>query len=238
MSAVRDARTRGYEPARDEPERRPGRSIGWMAWAGIVGPILFTATFLAQEAFRRSEYDPLAEPVSALAAGPHGWIQSVNFVVFGMLTIAFAVGLHRGLRPTRVGIAGPALLFLSGIGLLLAAIFPLREDAAGVTYDPGGHVVAGFTFFLSSAVALIVLSRRLARDPRWRNLAAYTFVAGIVALGGFLAGGALVMPDGAPLHDWAGLFQRVLILAVVFPCRVVLSLRMLRLTRSLAESSA
>ena len=88
---------------------------------------------------RRGEYDTLAEQVSALEAGPHGWIQQINFVVFGLLTIAFAVGLHRGLRATRAGVAGPALLFVSGIGLLLAAVFPLSEDAAGVTLRPVGH---------------------------------------------------------------------------------------------------
>ena len=33
----------------------------WPAWAGIVGPVLFTATFLAQEPFRRDEYSPIAE---------------------------------------------------------------------------------------------------------------------------------------------------------------------------------
>jgi hypothetical membrane protein len=200
------------------------------AWAGIIGPILFTATFLAQEAFRRSEYDPLAEPVSALEAGPNGWVQQVNFVVFGVLTIAFALGLHRGLRPTKAGIAGPALLFLSGIGLLLAAIFPLRQDAAGATYDPGGHIVAGFMFFMTSAVGLIVVSRRVARDPEWRSLATYSLAAGIVAVVGFLVAAGLVIPDDAPLHDWAGLYQRVLILAVLFPCRIVLSIRLLRVS--------
>ncbi len=111
---------------------------------------------------------------------------------------------------------------------MLAAIFPLRQDSAGVTYDPGGHIVAGIAFFLSSAVGLIVLSRRLAGDPRWRSLAAYTLVAGVVALAGFVAMGALVMPDEAPLHDWAGLAQRALILVVLFPCRMVLSARLLQ----------
>jgi hypothetical membrane protein len=202
--------------------------VSWAAWAGIVGPVLFTAAFLAQEAFRRGEYDPLSEPVSALEAGPNGWIQQINFVVFGLLTIAFAVGIHRGMRPIRAGIAGPALLFLSGIGLLLAAAFPLSEDAAGVTIRPAGHLVAGSTFFLSSALGLIVVSRRQARDPRWRNISTYTLVAGIVALVGFAVGGALVMPDVAPLHDWAGLYQRLIILAIVFPCRFVLSLRLLQ----------
>ncbi|TCO34544.1 putative membrane protein [Kribbella steppae] len=227
MSALQDAHRRNQESAGGRLQERPDWSLSLAAWAGIIGPVLFTATFLAQEAFRRSEYSPLAEPVSALEAGPNGWIQQVNFVVFGLLTIACAVGLHRGLQPTRAGIAGPALLFLSGIGCLLAATFPLRQDAAGVTYDPGGHIVAGFLFFMTSAVGLIVVSRRLAHDPRWRSLATYSLVTGIVALVGFLAGGGLVMPDGAPLHDWAGLYQRVLVVAVVFPCRILLSIRLL-----------
>ncbi len=124
--------------------------------------------------------------------------------------------------------AGPALLLVSGVGSLLAAVFPLREDAAGVTYDPGGHRVAGLMFFMTSAVGLIVISRRMVRDPKWRSLTKYTLAAGIVALIGFLAGGLLFMPDDAPLHEWAGLYQRVLILAIVFPCRVVLSLKLLQ----------
>jgi len=129
-------------------------------------------------------------------------------------------------------VLGPALLCVSGVGLLLAAAFPLREDTTGVTYDPGGHIVAGLMFFITSAVALIAMSRRMAQDPRWRNLATYTLTAGIVAFGGFLAGGALFMPDDALLHDWAGLYQRVLILAVLFPCRIVLSLPLLRIANS------
>jgi hypothetical membrane protein len=228
MKAMHTAQRHTQDPVGGDLENRPARRIALLAWAGIIGPVLFTVTFLAQEAFRMEEYSPLAEPVSALEAGPNGWIQQVNFVVFGVLTMAFAVGLHLGVRPTRTGIAGPAALFVSGIGLLLAAIFPLREDAAGVTYDPGGHFVAGVVFFLTSAVGLIAVSRRLARDPRWRSLATYTLTAGAVALAGFVVLGALVMPDDAPLHDWAGLAQRALIIIVLFPCRIVLSLRLLQ----------
>jgi hypothetical membrane protein len=145
--------------------------------------------------------------------------------------LAFAVGLHRGVRRSRAGVVGPALLFVSGIGLLLAAIFPLREDAAGLTYDPGGHAVAGVMFFLSSAVGLIAVSRRLAGDPRWRHIATYTLGAGLVALAGFVVMGVLAIPDDAPLHDWAGLAQRVVILVVLFPTRIVLSLQLLKVAR-------
>lgn len=176
----------------------------------------------------------MAEPVSALEAGPNGWVQQVSFVVFGLLTLAFAAGLRRGLRATWAAVVGPTVLGVSGIGLLLAAIFPLREDALGETFDPGGHSVAGVMFFATSAVGLIVVSRALARDQRWHDLATYTLVAGALAMAGFAVTGALVIPDTALLHDWAGLGQRIFILLVVFPCRIVLSLRLLRVTRAAA----
>jgi hypothetical membrane protein len=201
------------------------------ALAGIIGPLLFTTVFLAQQAFRRAEYDPIAEPVSALEAGPHGWVQQVNFVVFAALMLIFAIGLHRGIDRTRLGILGPAFLGVASIGLILAAAFPLREDAAGVTYDPGGHFVAGITFFLSTALSMLVLSRRLAKDPHFRMLATYTALCGVLALLGFVLLGRFAIPDNAPLHDWAGLFQRMVILGVTFPCLVALGVRLLSKTR-------
>jgi hypothetical membrane protein len=215
-------------PVGDALEHRPARSTVPLAWAGIIGPVLFTAVFLAQEAFLVHDYSPLAEPVSALEAQPHGWVQQINFVAFGLLTIAFAVGLGRGVRPTRAGAAGPALFLVSGVGLLGAAIFPLSKDATGVTIFPVGHVIAGNAFFLSSALALIVVSLRLRRDPRWRGLATYTLAAGIAVVAGGIVMNVLVIPDDASLHDFAGLAQRLIILVVLFPCRIALSLRLLR----------
>ena len=197
--------------------------------AGVVGPAVFTATFVALELVRGSDYDRVSETVSALEAGPHGWVQQANFVVFGLLTIAFAVGLHGARAPSRRGVAGPLLLGLSGVGAVLAAAFPVEEGTAGQTVSPPGHTVAGMMFFGTSAVALIVLSRRLAKDPRWSGLSGYTAVAGAVAIIGFFVMGALVMPDDAPLHDYAGLGQRILVVLVVFPCRIALAVRMLQL---------
>lgn len=202
----------------------------WAALAGIAGPVLFTVGFLAQEQLRRSEYDPIGEVVSALEAGPNGWIQQVNFVVLGVLTMFFAIGLHRGLAPSRAGIVGPVALFISGASSALAAIFPLREDAAGATYDPGGHQVAGMIFFASSSIALIALSHRCAVDPRWRTIARWVLAAGVLAALSFPLMGALVIPDDAPLHDWAGLAQRLIVLAFLFPARIALALRLLRVS--------
>ena len=216
---------------RADPDAAHPRWDRELAWAGIAGPVVFTVGFVGQELFRMEEYSPLSEPVSALEAGPNGWVQQLNFVVLGLTTLAFALGLHRTVRPAPRGSAGPALLAVSGAGALLAAVLPLREDSAGMTYDPGGHAVAGVTFFLSSAVGLVLLSRRLSADPRWRGLSRYTLGCGVAAVAGFVVLGRLAIPDGAPLHEWAGLAQRVVVLGVLFPCRVTLAVRLLRLSR-------
>ncbi|REE73654.1 uncharacterized protein DUF998 [Rhodococcus wratislaviensis] len=201
----------------------------WSAHAGVAGPPLFTAGFVAQEAFLRDDYSPIADPISALEADPTGWLQQLNFLAFAALLLIFAAGLHRGIAATRFGWAGPALLGAAAVGLVLAAVFPLREDQAGNAYDPGNHVIAGVTFFSCSALALLVLSRRFAADPRWRGLARYVGVAGVVGLGCFVMLGRFAMPEGAPLHDVAGLLQRFTLLAVTFPALLTIALRLRRL---------
>lgn len=213
---------------------RAGRR-GWVeiaGWAGVAGPVLFTLSFLAQEAFRRAEYSPIAEPVSALEAGPHGWVQQVNFFMLGAITMMHAAGLHRGLRASRAGLIGPALLFVTGTGAMVAGVFPLREDASGATYDPGGHIVGGLLFFLGSPAALILLSRRMRRDPRWRGLSGYTLVCGVLLIVSAVVMNVLAFPDDGPLHDWIGLLQRIAVVVVLFPCRIVLGARLVTVARS------
>lgn len=208
------------------PTQTSGLSRG--GWAGLIGPVVFTLTWVAQELFRLDEYNPIKEPVSALAAGPNGWIQTVNFAVFGLLTMAFAVGVHEVTRSSMAGVVGSVLFLVSGIGLLMAAAFPLRENAAGVTYDPGGHFAAGMTFFTSSALALVAISFVLANRTELRALAMLIRVAGILMLLSNAVMGILVIPDDAPLHEWAGLAQRIIVLGLLFPARMALSHRLLR----------
>ncbi len=72
MRVANTARARSHSPAGNGLEERPAPWLSPLAWVGIIGPVLFTATFLVQEVFRADEYSPIKEPVSALEAGPHG----------------------------------------------------------------------------------------------------------------------------------------------------------------------
>ncbi len=209
-------------------ERRP--VIVVLAAAGIVGPVMFAVVALAQSMLR-SEHSLVEHPISALAAEPSGWVQDVNFVVIGLLLIAYAVGLHLGVRPARWGMIGPAFLVLSGVGGGLEGVFPATDASGAFSDEQAGHTVGAFVSFLGAGIGLIVMSRRLAGDPRWRSVATYALATGIVIVILFFAFGGLAESPGAPLHPWMGLFQWVMV-AVWFTCTIVLALRLLRLTKA------
>jgi hypothetical membrane protein len=212
--------------------RRHTSLLTLAAWAGLVGPVLFTLIWVGQELARIEEYSPIEETVSALEAGPNGWIQQVNFVILGVLSMVFAAGLYRVLRSSWPGGIGSALLFVGGLTNTVGGVaFPLREDAAGVTYDPGGHQVLGFVFFTSSAVALVLISFALAKQAEWRRLAVPVRVAGILMLASNPFMGILVIPDDAQLHEWAGLAQRIIVLGLLFPARLAIAYRLHRVAR-------
>ena len=214
--------------ATDSPKRRS--VIVALAAAGLAGPVIFAMVALVHSLLR-PDHSLVEHPISALAAGPSGWVQSVNFLVFGLLMIAYAIGLHLGVRPSRAGMVGVAFLVLSGVGLMWGGIFPATDATGAFDEDRVLHIPGFIMTFLGAGIGLIVMSRRMAGDPRWRRFATYALATGIVMLVLIVAGGGFVRPPGSLLHPWLGLFQWVL-LAVWFPCTIVLALRVLRVARA------
>jgi hypothetical membrane protein len=196
------------------------------ALAGMIAPVLFTTLVIVQGVLA-PDYSHVAMPISALAAWPAGWIQRFNFCVFGSLMTLYTVGMHRGVKATPGGVIGFMLLMVSGVGIVLAGVFSWKMVDGRPTETPP-HVAAAVMSFAATAAGLIVFSRRLKADPRWRDLAAYTLSSGVVVLLLFVTLGWLAIEDDAPLHPWAGLLQRV-ICAVWFTCTIVLAVRLRRL---------
>ncbi|MEV5967814.1 DUF998 domain-containing protein [Kribbella sp. NPDC051952] len=194
---------------------------------GLVAGPLFILVFLLEGAFKGSGYDALRHPVSSLELGANGWIQVANFLVVGLLTIAFAVGLWRSrLR------AGAVLIGVWGVGLLGAGVFvtdPVSGFPVGTPpisdYTTSGALHDGFSLpaFVALAAAMIVLSR--GHGLKWLlysllSATAY-LVCFVLASSGF--------NQTASLVDVAGLFQRLTV-TIGWAWTVVLALRVLRRT--------
>jgi hypothetical protein len=203
-------------------------SIARLAIAGMIGPVWFIALVIVQ-GILQPDYSHISMPISALAAWPAGWVQQVNFLVAAALTAAFTIGVHNAIRPTRFGLAGIALLLASCVGLGMAGLFSwVRVN--GVLTEPPLHVVGAVLTFSGASTGLMILSRRMAADPPWRDVSGYVLASGAVMLLLFVIVGGFAIGEGTPLHRWAGLLQRVLVV-VWFACMMVIARRAQRAAR-------
>jgi hypothetical membrane protein len=195
---------------------------------GIVGPLFFITLVIVQ-GILQPDYSHIAMPISALAAWPAGWIQNLNFFVFGILSATFTIAVHNTIRPTRFGFIGIALLFASCVGMFLAGLFPWI-NVNGVPTETPQHVVGAVLSFSCASTGFVVLSRRMTADVSWQNLSAYVLSTGIIMFILFIVVGFFAIDKGTPFHQWAGLLQRVLA-GVWIACVLVIARRVIRVAR-------
>jgi len=185
-------------------------------WAGMIGPVLFVSIFVLEGRLRVG-YDSLAMYVSALSLGPRGWVQILNFVVFGLLLLAFARGVAAGFRIARASKGvGPALLTIVALGYLLSGLFVMDPDGTPrnlMSVHGTIHGVLGGIVFLLMPVSCFVFARRFRRNPEWRSLHWFTLAAGTtVAIAvAILTIATKVVPLQDAFSRWLGLIQRAAI---------------------------
>ncbi|RVX42805.1 uncharacterized protein DUF998 [Nonomuraea polychroma] len=220
-------------PAPEEPMAEPNdRTTKRLLLCGAIAGPLFVVTFLVQGAVR-AHYDTLRHPVSSLALGGHGWVQAANFVVAGLLTIAFAVGLRRALKNA---FWGPALVGLWGLSLVGAGVFT-TDPVSG--YPPGTpdllsqhsglsaelHDLFSLPGFIAIAAACVVFAVRFART-REAGWAVYSAVSGAAFVTAMVLA-TIAFAQNPALVAYGGLFQRIAV-AVGWAWLALLAVRLVR----------
>src|SRR5437763_1067474 len=89
---------------------------------GPLGSVLFTTTYLI-EGVTRPGYNAWQQAISALSLGPGGWVQVVNFIVYGLLVCCSAAGWRAALKPGVGATLVPLFEGLTGLGLIVCGIF-------------------------------------------------------------------------------------------------------------------
>jgi hypothetical protein len=163
-----------------------------LGYGVIAGPVYVTVSLT--QAVTRDGFDLTRHAWSMLANGEHGWIQVANFLLTGLMVIAFAGGLRRALRPGIGARWAPRLIAGYGVSLMAAGVFradPAQgfpvgtpEGAAPISWHGLLHFAAGGIGFTCLAIAGFVVARRFAAEgrPGW---ALYSRITAAVFLAGF-----------------------------------------------------
>ena len=164
-------------------------TVGLFAAAALAAPVFLvvaTVQILARDGFDLTEH-----PLSLLSTGDWGWVQIANFVVTGLLVLAFAVGLRRRFALGRAGTWGPILFGLLGVGLVAAGVF-VADPSDG--FPPGSGLITDATWHGTAhnvvaalatdpaAIGCLVLARRFSadRDRRWAVVSVATALVVLV----------------------------------------------------------
>lgn len=161
---------------------------------GVIAGPFYLAVGLTQ-ALLREGFDFSRHPLSVLANGPGGWIQTANFVLTGLMVLAAAIGFAR--VPGRRSWGMTCFLGAFGVAMIVAAVFPADPVDGFPPGTPKGppttisttglvHFAAGGLGFLSLGISCF-----FAAWAMWRrkvSLAIVSLLSGLAVLLGFFGG--------------------------------------------------
>ncbi len=170
-------------------------------------PIIFQVVMVLAQSLQPG-YNPLRDTISSMVWGSYGWLQTINFFIFGVLMIAlvrkFITGMDKSVMPRFGGI----LLYLVGLGFIILAIFPTQSPGGVKTLQAVIHGITVYfiTFLFPAACFLVAPALRKGRYPGF--IFPYTIITGSLGLG-LIVLGVFLKIIGA---YWFGMLERVLLL--------------------------
>jgi Protein of unknown function (DUF998) len=163
----------------------------------LAGPFYLLVSLI--QAFFREGFDLARHPLSLLANGPGGWVQTANFVITGLMVLAAAAGFERVLGPRSRAVTW--FLGAFGVAMIAAAVFPADPVDGFPPGTPEGfptsisttgliHFIAGALGFLCLAISCFFAARAMSRR-HLPSLSRLSLFSGLAVVLGFFGGFAL-----------------------------------------------
>jgi len=197
-------------PRINEPGFDRGAAVtrSLLGYGVLVGPFYLAVGLI--QALLRDGFVLARHPLSVLANGPGGWVQTANFVVSGLMVVAAAVGF-RGVLGSK-SLAASGLLGAFGASMIVAAVFradPMDGFPVGTPVGPPAsisttglvHFVAGAFGFLSLALSCFFAARAMSRRKA-TMMARLSLLSGLAIVLGFFGGFLIPALAGGTLGIW------------------------------------
>ena len=159
--------------------------------------------FLALLHILSPEFEPAWRMVSEYALGEFAWVTSLFFLCWGISSILVAAKLWK-LVTSKASKVGVLLLFISGVGASLAAVFDVSQ--------PTEHGIAGLLGIPTVPVATLFITYHVSKKQAWMPysktlklvahltwiLLVLMIIAMVVMMTGFQNAGIEVGPGSPP----------------------------------------
>jgi hypothetical membrane protein len=171
--------------------------VKWLALCGIIAVLWYNLMIIIAGSLSQA-YDHMHNSIFALGANgsPVAWFYNpLGPILYGVLIVLFSIGLYIG----RAGRIGSFFLGISGIGEIIAGLFPLTFEAS----QP--HFIGLLSVVVGTILMLFAFTVSMRRKDVWKSLWKYTLVTAIA----FTVSFVVIMLE--VFNFAAGLSERVLI---------------------------
>jgi hypothetical membrane protein len=196
-----------------------------LAICGIIGPVSFAIVLITLGSLEPG-YSHVTQAMSTLGAPGARYPLIMNIAglgLLGLMMVALAVGLDRGIRDGKSSKFGPGLIAVSGVAVMMLGVFhsePGAEDPTAMGTTHGVFVrIAGFALLL----APLAISPRLKKDERWHSYVAYSLGTVVVAIV------VAVLYASNVFESWKAVIERIA-MAVSLIWIEVMAIKLLRLS--------
>lgn len=171
----------------------------------VVGTSYFLVVIVAMH-FLSPDISPVDRPTSEYATGPFGYLMTSGFAALSIATWSLVVGLWRDLPDSGIHRIGLIALGVFGVGLLVAAIFPIDPEGAASTTAGTVHRFNGPIAFFGLTVGANLTTAGFREAARWRSVFRSASVLALLMIPLFIAGGVTNAREVG-----AGIAQRIFI---------------------------
>ena len=143
--------------------------------------------------------------------------------LLGLMMVALALGLDRGITDGKGSKIGPGLVGVSGAAVVMLGIFHSEPGAENPTAVGTMHSVFVLIAEFAILLAPLAISPRLKRDERWQSYVAYSLGTVVMAMV------VSVLYASNVFESWKGVVQRMA-MAVPLIWVEVMAIKLLRVS--------